>query len=144
MKKINNKGFSLVEVLAVIVIIGAFSALVVPDVASYINKSKNEYVYGTKKILVLVAKDFYSEHKYRLLNDDESIISKDYVTVSELESLGYFSGDLKDDDGNDCSKKSYVVAVNEGLGNEYYSCLICAEKEYFDADEEEFCDLNID
>lgn len=141
MKRINNKGFSLVEVLAVIVIVGALSAVIVPDVTSYINRSKNEYIYENKKVLELVAKDFYSEHKYRLLQNSDSIVLKDYVTVLELESLGYFSGDLKDDEGNDCTEKSYVVAVNEGLGNEYYFCLLCADKKYFDDNEKVFCDL---
>lgn len=40
MKKINNKGFTLIEVLAVVVIIGLLGLIAIPSVISSINRSK--------------------------------------------------------------------------------------------------------
>lgn len=141
MKKVNNKGFSLLEVLAVIIILSALSMVIVPNIMTYIEKSKDEYIYNLKNSIILTTKDFYANNRNRLLTKTDGT-TKDYVTIDELKSLNYITGEIKDSKGNDCTTTTYVVAINEGLGYKYYTCLICGEKVYFNTEEEKYCDLN--
>ena len=40
MKKLDNKGFTLVEVIAVVVILSVLSLLIVPSISGLLNRSK--------------------------------------------------------------------------------------------------------
>ena len=47
--KINRKGFTLLEVILVVAILGVITLIVVPSVSSLINKNKNEQYENLKK-----------------------------------------------------------------------------------------------
>lgn len=141
MKKIVNKNaFTIVELLAVIVIISILSALIVPNITRYMDKARDEYNDNVKKQMIIVGKNFYSDNKERIPTE-KSIKVTDFVTLSELSSLKYTTKNFVDYDKNDCMDKSYVIVYNRGDGVKYNACMICGENNYIETeDEKEYCE----
>lgn len=140
MKKIiNKKAFTIVELLAVIVIISILSALIVPNITRYMDKARDEYNDNVKKQMIIAGKNFYGDNKERIPTE-KSIKVTDFVTLLELSSLNYTTKNFVDYDKNDCMDKSYVIAYNRGDGVKYNACMICGEKNYIETEEEiEYC-----
>ena len=134
-----RKGFTIVEILAAVVIIAILSVVVIPNISSYIAISKDEYNKDVKKQMILAGKNYYSENQERLPRDT-SEKTMDYISVSELSTLKYVDNEFVDADDNSCMEKSYVVAANKGLGINYYACMICGDNSYIEEDEEFYCD----
>lgn len=134
-----RKGFTIVEILAAVVIIAILSVVVIPNISSYIALSKDEYNKDVKKQMILAGKNYYSENQERLPRDT-SEKTMDYISVQELSTLKYVDNEFVDADNNSCMDKSYVVAANKGLGINYYACMICGDNSYIDENEEFYCD----
>lgn len=137
-----SKGFTIVELLAAIVILGILSAIIVPNISSYVSMSKDEYNNNVKKQMLLAGKNFYSENTERLPKDT-GVKTADYISVQELSTLKYVDNEFVDADENSCMDKSYVVVANMGIGPEYYACMICGpdENKYITNEEQFYCDL---
>ncbi len=124
----NKKGFTLVEILAVIVIIAILSGLVIIAVNRYIKKGKDNFNKSVENTLVSNAKNYYSENLSELPNgkiEDGSARYIDVLWASELLSQGYYTNDIVDADENNC-RTSYVVVENNGSNNyEYTPCVVC-------------------
>lgn len=129
----NRYGFTLVEVLAVIVIISILSVLVIPNVTQYVAEGKDEFNKSLKHTLILAGKNFYADNKVRIPKKVGKIT--DFVTASELASKNYLTGTFVDSDKNECTSKSYVVAVNDIYAVNYHACLTCGDKNYTSDDE---------
>ena len=99
MKKLNNKGFTLVEVLAVLVILVVIMSIAIPNISSSVERSKSKQDDARKKILISAAELYVADNKnyvYIHLNDGEYEIS-----LSDLVSNGYVTEDqIKDSNGN--------------------------------------------
>ena len=90
----NNKGFTLVELLAVIVVLGIVLTIAVPGVTKLINKSKKNSFESSAQGLIQSAKYFYSDNGF-LSNDDYTFSFEDGKTgeASTGERLKY-SGEI--------------------------------------------------
>lgn len=137
----NKKAFTIVELLAVVVMISVLSVIIMPLISNYLEKSKEEYNLKLKQQMLISGKNYYSDNKDKLPTDN-SAKTVDYVMTSELASLKYLDGTFKDADDNNCMDRSYVVAINDGNGSEYYPCMICGsdENKYITEKEKKYCD----
>ena len=137
----NKKAFTIVELLAVVIMISVLSVIIMPLISNYLEKSKEEYNLKLKQQMLVSGKNFYADYKDRVPTD-VSAKTIDYVFSSELSTLKYLKGEFKDADEVSCEEKSYVVASNEGNGVKYYPCLICGDDEYKYMTNEEklYCD----
>lgn len=135
----NRDGFTLVEVLAVVIILSVLSIMVIPNVSEYVAEGKDEYNKSLKKTLTLAGKNFYSDNKVRIPKPVGVVT--DFVTASELASKQFLTGSFVDSDKNDCKSKSYVVAVNEISDVKYHACLTCGGKNY--SSDDEYCNVNV-
>ena len=139
MSMFNRKGFTLVEVLAVVIILSVLSIMVIPNVSEYVAQGKDEYNKSLKKTLTLAGKNFYSDNRMRIPKPVGVVT--DFVTANELSSQNYLTGSFVDSDKNDCKSKSYVVAVNEISDVKYHACLTCGDKNY--SSDDEYCDATV-
>ena len=138
-----RKGFTIVEVLAAVVIIAILSVVVVPNISGYIALSKDEYNKNVKKQMILSGKNYYSENQARLPRNI-SIKTMDYIAVQELATLKYINNEFIDADDNSCMDESYVVTANKGLGVNYYACMICEGIPHITLEEEFYCNATND
>lgn len=109
--KSNKNGFTLVEMLAVIIILGILMIIAVPSVTSYISQSRKTAYIDTAKSLVTGAK--------AMINDGE-------LKLFDLNATYYIpSSCIKLEDGVAESpygkfEKAYVVVSYTGSGYNYY------------------------
>ena len=57
----NNKGFTLLEIILVVAILGVITLIVVPSVSSILNKNKNDQYENLKKSIISAAKMYVSD-----------------------------------------------------------------------------------
>ena len=110
MKKLNNKGFTLIEVLAVIVILGVLATITVPTVSNVIKQNEENSYKNLQKSIIAAAKIYISDNKYNITlsacdsNNERNIIKikedntiEKQITDSKIPiELLVESGDLND------------------------------------------------
>ena len=78
--KLNNKGFSLVEVLAVIVILSIVAAIAVPTVTNIIKSNEAKSMENLTKSIISSAKIYISENRYNIsLTNSCNEVDKDII-----------------------------------------------------------------
>ena len=100
----HNKGFTLVELLAVVVILGIIITISIPAVSKWIEKSKMESKESQKNTLVM-ATESYAQANQKVL--PKGIGQKTKVSAEDLKNAKYLKEDLVDADKNSCMN-SYV------------------------------------
>ncbi len=113
-KRLNNKGFTLVELLAVLVILIAIMGIAIPSISSSLERTKEKQNQSRYQMLESVAELYVTDHKnaiYQNLGTRSScyiqIINLDYLSVDEM----------KDADGNDLS--GYYIIFTKPNTYEY-------------------------
>lgn len=127
MKKINQKGFTFIEVLATLTILSILCMLIIPSVYKYMTEGKRIYDYeGVAEQFLVSGKSYFSENKkYLPIEDDEA----SFVYARTLATGNYLSKEVVDSDGNSCMDDSFVAAKKVDGTVKYGSCLICGGKE---------------
>ncbi|MCD5323734.1 MULTISPECIES: prepilin-type N-terminal cleavage/methylation domain-containing protein [Pontibacillus] len=108
----DEKGFTLVELLAVIVILGIIAAIAIPSIANVVENSKKDAVIRTAEQAV---------EAYRLMETSEGVDTE--KTLEELATAGYlenregFTGSVTpstatDADGASTGETTYTVTVS--------------------------------
>jgi len=125
-----RKGFTLIEVIAVIIIIGILALVTVPAVARYITSTRNKNYLAYEENLVVAA-----QNKVTTCVSENDIScnlpDKDEITVfymNELVSEGYID-EFKDPESDGFCKtaESYVEVTNSGSADfSYKVCLKCS------------------
>ena len=142
MKKLNNKGFTLIEVLAVIAIIAILGLIAVPGVLNSINNSKKSSYNIMISNIKTASQSLYEEVDYmngKVYNYDESgtktatlikIIKRSQkesqieINLQTLVSNGYLKGTTSEKEGE---KK--LILTNPVDGQNIGSCKITITKE---------------
>lgn len=64
---LNNKGFTLIEVLAVVVILSIIMAIMVPSVNSIMNKNKEDNYKDLENSIISATKMYISDNRYEIV-----------------------------------------------------------------------------
>ena len=80
----NNKAFTLIELLAVIIILGLLLTLTTPQIMDALDNSK-EKIYDRQKELIETAAERWA------VDNMQKYTSKEYITVEELKNEGYLN-----------------------------------------------------
>ena len=118
-KKAKNKGFTLVELIVVLVILAILAAITVPSLLGFIDKAKDKnLVVNAKYLLTAVQTDIvetYGKGDFEIsgngskVNDNTNIPSiKEIIDLSEVEGFG--------DPGKDWVYGSRSYAIYNGFG----------------------------
>lgn len=107
----NKKAFTLIELLAVLVILGVLMGIGIPKVTQYITKSKKEGFVSTGNFFIdSVRKDATSEmYPFPVLNNEVTIVTLDIANFEKAQKKSAFGGKY-------LYNKSYVAIVNIGTG----------------------------
>lgn len=116
--KLNNKGFTLVEILAVVVILGVLMAFMYPNVNKLINKNKEENLEKIKSTIESSTRLYISDYRYEISlgSDGTSIVkigSKTLTNSRVLVSYLVEDGAIKvTDEGNIHNPKDESDCLN--------------------------------
>lgn len=124
----NKKGFTLVELLAVIIILGVISTVIIFAVTSLINKAKLNYYKTMGNNLLAAGQDYYTTTKSARPKRLGYVAS---ISLSDLVSENYFKEAKTYDGKNTCS--GFVKSWRNSDGKyQYKACLDCGT-EYQDS-----------
>ena len=71
--KLNNKGFTLVEILAVVIILGILTAFMYPNVSKLIEKNKEDNYKKIENSIITATKMYLSDYRYEITVNDTNI-----------------------------------------------------------------------
>ena len=129
----NSKGFTLVELLAAIVILGLLASVGVMSIHSVVEKSKENYYKSLKSNIEQAARDYYADHRI-LLPKERGEEHSVFVSASELEDYKYLKEVLDHTKKNCDSYESGVNVTRESIDNYIYevhlSCPNVSDKYY--------------
>lgn len=140
MMKLNYKGFTLVELLAVIAIMGMLAVIMVPTISGVIEENKENSKKNLENSIKSSARAYISDNRYEIRLDNQScnnnitkreivsinneIITESKITVKLLVDKGY----LKSNSGNIINPET-----NKSIdkGNSYIKVKYnCSSKDY--------------
>ena len=83
MIKLNNKGFTLVEVIGVVVIITILAIILIPNVIVMLNKQKKTSLQNVKDSILIASKSFVNDNRYNITVSGSSVLMIDDITISD-------------------------------------------------------------
>ena len=108
----NNKGFTLVELIAVLVILTVIMTIALPSISSSMERTKVKQDNQKKAMLVSYSEMYVTDHKNAIYNRMGTSDSC-YITVSMLIDGGYLTDDAsKDASGN--AFTGYIIFKKPG------------------------------
>ena len=135
-KKKKKKGFTLVEIIAAVIILGVLSIFAVVTYNRNLRGFRNDYYEEIKRTLTETGKEFFNDNrKYR----PKDVLQGQVVPISTLITQRYIE-EVKDYKGNRCSNNSYVIIIKNGKDDYiYHTCLMCPEDDYSNM-KDKYCD----
>lgn len=108
MKKINNKGFTLIEVLAVLVILVAITRIAIPTITSSMERTKERQNDAKKEMLAAYAEEYVQDNKNEIYKILVNGVNSCAISIEELKEKGYIKNDAElDVDGNEIN--GYII-----------------------------------
>lgn len=119
-----NKGFSLVELLAVIILLGILAVILVPNMYSHLQDSKDDLYDTQVNIIKEAAKNYVADNIENIICSSDG--SSEDISLYDLQSGGYLKEDIKNPktnknfDSNQTVKVTCIEKTNNQTGNINY------------------------
>lgn len=106
-----NKGFTLVELLAVLILLAILTLLIVPNVSKSINFFRRDSIKKQTDNILTAASNWVShqiEHNPNILpKDGENVL----VTIGELKNAGFLEINIKNPSNNKLIPNTDIVTI---------------------------------
>lgn len=112
-----NKGFTLVEILAVIIILGALVLIIVPNIDNMLDSSKNKGYNLQIQLMEDALKNWSAENAFKIPNVNGQ--SKT-ITLGELKLEGFIDVDVRNPKTGECFANDIVLEVRMEKNNLIY------------------------
>lgn len=109
MMKLNYKGFTLVELLAVIAIMGMLAVIMVPTISGVIEENKTNNLKNLENSIKSSARAYISDNRYEISLDDSSCDNNN-TNTRDITSIGTGTNQKKFKN----SRISVLILVSEG------------------------------
>lgn len=126
--RINKNGFTMLELLAVIIILGIVMTLAYMGVSKYLEQARSTTYSDFEKNITSGVTNYLIDHTSYIPNEGESLV----VDVEKLVCEGYIEN-LQDprESARTCNLDSYAIVkrnANTGynMDIDYEACLVCA------------------
>ena len=116
--RFKKKGFTLVELLTVIVILGITMAFGIAAVSNLINKAREDQRREHEKTLMMATKSYLQSNSEAM---PKSVGEVKKIELSTLRKSNFITEDIKDSHGNSCMKESYVRVYKYAKSKYTYS-----------------------
>lgn len=117
----NNKGFTLLEVILVVAILGVITLIIVPSVSSLLNKNKSEQYENLKKSIISAAKMYVSDNRYDLGINCTNNIYQFTIELNKLVDAGDLSSPVIDPRDKSEIELSNVVNITYNCSDKSFS-----------------------
>lgn len=135
-----KKGFTLIEILAVVTIIGLIFILVIPKIATSLKNKKGDVDTTTNNIVLAAAKSYVADNHDKFDKTDNNTYC---LPISTLTKKEYLESPVKNvtDDVDITNTKSVKITYNKGFKYEVVDKKEC-EVVYIPPCESDYCDSN--
>ena len=123
-----SKGFTLIEMLATIIILGILVTIVLFSANKLITSSNLEYYNTSEKMMILASKDYFADYRSYL---PKEVGENTRVLLSALVLEEYIDM-IKDVNENDCDTTKSYVEVEKTSNKDflYKAHLVCDKANY--------------
>ena len=113
----------MIELLAVLVILGIIMVIAVPSVVSYLQSARSDYYDQLEESVKTVGQEYFSDHRSLMPRENGQIFS---VNIQDLITEGYTTEILYSDGNNTCTGNVYVKRLATA-DFEYHACIQCGK-----------------
>ena len=103
----NKKGFTMIELLATVTILGILMTVTIGYAMRLINKSKNDSMEQQTKLVTTAAESYFQAHREQL---PRLVGQTTKIPISTLLETNYLKKEIKNAKGESCMEKSFITA----------------------------------
>ena len=122
--KQNIKGFTIVEILAAVVILGVLSLIAIVSVSSVLDRAEENHYKTQKDTLIMAAKSYAQDNRNLL---PKNVGDSRIITLKELQDAKYI-GDVVDRSKNACDEAEVTIFKYSKNDYSYSAYLKCGSK----------------
>lgn len=133
-----KKGFTLVEMLAVIIIIGVLSLVMIPSIESIIEESEKDTYEAQVEFILSGLKNYVADNIFKFsLEENQSKT----ITLGELKTSGYVDVDIRNPETDECFSNNTNLIVTKENNKFKYSIDSIDKIKFYESDT---CDVDLE